>query len=211
MSRLKPTLASRSRQPRTEPRSCGIQPAHESLFNRRLRILSPAVRTSKPAPSAAVETKNCVRTLESEHESRMRKKADNVATYWSTIGPACKMLGDIDARWGPEHGGAVQLRELRGAGGQGPPVAGNPRDRQCRVGGAVAGIREALRAIGTAVDRAGEAAAGAVAASVLLGAFGAAADGAAGLQLAVSLVCRAGNGRADLGRDGVHEEPRASG
>ena len=45
----------------------------------------------------------------------------------------------------------------------------------------------------------GEAAAGAVAASVLLGAFGAAVDGAAGLQPAVSLVCRAGNGRADLG------------
>jgi hypothetical protein len=30
-------------------------------------------------------------------------------------------------------------------------------------------------------------------------------------QLAVSLVCQAGNGRVDLGRDGVHEEPRASG
>src|SRR5262249_29455378 len=32
--------------PKTEPRSCGTQPAHESLFNRRLRVLSPAVRTN---------------------------------------------------------------------------------------------------------------------------------------------------------------------
>ena len=32
--------------PETEPRSCGTQPAHESLFNRRLRVLSPAVRTN---------------------------------------------------------------------------------------------------------------------------------------------------------------------
>src|SRR5262249_21221720 len=141
----------------------------------------------------------------------MRKKAENVARYWGTIGPACEMLGDIDAWWGPEHGSTVQLRELRGTGGQGPSTAGDPRDRQCRVGDAVAGVRKALRAVGAAVDRAGEAAAGAVAASVLLGAFGAAADGAAGLQLVVSLVCRAGDGRADLGCNGVHEEPRAAG
>ena len=73
MSRPKPTLASRSRQPRTKPRSCGIQPAHESLFNRRLRILSPAVRTSQLTPSAPADTDNRVRTLESEHESRVLK------------------------------------------------------------------------------------------------------------------------------------------
>ena len=39
--------------------------------------------------------------------SRMRKKAEDVAGYWGTIGRACEMLGDIDAWWGPEHGGAV--------------------------------------------------------------------------------------------------------
>ena len=54
--------------PETKPRSCGSQSAHESLFNRRLRVLSPAVRTSKPTSSAAPETNNCARTLESEHE-----------------------------------------------------------------------------------------------------------------------------------------------
>jgi hypothetical protein len=59
--------------PETKPRSCGNQSAHESLFNRRLRVLSPAVRTSAPAPSAAAETNNCVRTLESEHENRLLK------------------------------------------------------------------------------------------------------------------------------------------
>jgi hypothetical protein len=32
-----PTLAPRLRQPKTKPRSCGNQPAHESLLNRRLR------------------------------------------------------------------------------------------------------------------------------------------------------------------------------
>src|SRR5262249_36016011 len=138
--------------------------------------------------------------------SRVRKKAENAARYWGTIAPACEMLGDIDAWWGFEHGGTVQLRELRGAGGQGSPAAGGARDRQCRLGGAVAGIREAVRAAWSSLDRAREAAAGAVAASVLLGAFGAAVDGAARLQLAVSLVCRAGDGRADVGRDGIHQE-----
>src|SRR6516225_2438880 len=37
--------------PETKPRSCGNQPAHESLLNRRLRVLSPAVRTYEPIPS----------------------------------------------------------------------------------------------------------------------------------------------------------------
>ena len=73
MSRPKPTLASRPRQPQTKPRSCGIQPAHESLFNRRLRILSPAVRTPQLTPSARADTNNRARTLESEHESRLLK------------------------------------------------------------------------------------------------------------------------------------------
>src|SRR5207237_9567689 len=46
--------------PETKPRSCGNQSAHERFFNRRLRVLSPAVRSSEPAPSAAAETNNCV-------------------------------------------------------------------------------------------------------------------------------------------------------
>src|SRR5712671_1772489 len=44
-------------------------------------------------------------------------------------------------------------------------------------------------------------------ASLLLGAFGAAVDGAAWLQSAVSVVCRAVTGCRGVGRDGVHQEP----
>src|SRR6516164_6959969 len=64
-------LVLRARQPETKPRSCGNQSAHESMFNRRLRVLSPAVRSSEPALPATAETNNCVRTLEREHESRL--------------------------------------------------------------------------------------------------------------------------------------------
>ena len=63
-----PMLVLRARQPETKPRSCGNQSAHESMFNRRLRVLSPAVRSSEPALPATAETNNCVRTLEREHE-----------------------------------------------------------------------------------------------------------------------------------------------
>jgi hypothetical protein len=55
--------------PETKPRSCGTQPAHESLFNRRLRVLSPAVRTTIGAVRSG-GVKNCALLLESEHESR---------------------------------------------------------------------------------------------------------------------------------------------
>jgi hypothetical protein len=37
--------------PTVQVGSCGNQPAHESLFNRRLRVLSPAVCTYEPTPS----------------------------------------------------------------------------------------------------------------------------------------------------------------
>jgi hypothetical protein len=69
-----PTLDPRAGQPRAEPRSCGTQPAHESLFNRRLRVLSPAVRTTIGAVRSG-GAKNCALPLESEHESRLLKKA----------------------------------------------------------------------------------------------------------------------------------------
>jgi hypothetical protein len=55
--------------PETEPRSCGTQPAQESLFNRRLRVLSPAVRTTIGAVRSG-GVKNYALPLESEHESR---------------------------------------------------------------------------------------------------------------------------------------------
>jgi hypothetical protein len=75
LGRVPSEHSSGATSPETKPRSCGNQPAHESLFNRRLRALSPTVRTFELTSSAAAETNNCVRTLESEHESRMRKKS----------------------------------------------------------------------------------------------------------------------------------------
>ena len=59
-----------------------------------------------------------------------------------------------------------------------------------------------------AVDRAGETAAGAVAASALLGAQRTDADGAVVLQHVVSLVRGAEHGRRGLGRDHFQQEPR---
>ena len=96
--------------------------------------------------------------------------------------------------------------ETPGAGGASAAV--DPAGRRCRAGGAVGRVPAALRAERAALDRAGEAAAGPAAAGVLLGALGAAAHGAAGLQPPVPLVRRAGRRRPGLGRDGVHQEPR---
>src|SRR5215813_12131443 len=78
--------------PETKPRSCGNQPAHESLFNRRLRVLSPAVRTSKPTSSAAAGTNHRVRTLESEHERRLLKKSAKGAGF-SDFRQVCRANG----------------------------------------------------------------------------------------------------------------------
>jgi len=41
------------------------------LFNRRLQILSPAVRTLQLTPTALADTDSRARNLESEHESRL--------------------------------------------------------------------------------------------------------------------------------------------
>ena len=59
------------------------------------------------------------------------------------------------------------------------------------------------------VDRPRAAAAGHTVDDSLLDSLGAAVDGADELQLALSLVCGPGDGRRGVGRDGVHQEPRA--
>jgi hypothetical protein len=58
--------------PETEPWSCGTQSAHENLFNRRLRVLSPAVRTND-RHSPRRRSKKLRAAPESEHESRLLK------------------------------------------------------------------------------------------------------------------------------------------
>jgi hypothetical protein len=71
----------------------------ESSFNGRLRVLCPAVRTSEPTPSAAAETKNFVRTLESEHESRLRKNTSRcgVASFETRAGRALLKMRYINS------------------------------------------------------------------------------------------------------------------
>src|SRR5271170_3884731 len=59
-----------------------------------------------------------------------------------------------------------------------------------------------------AVDSAGKAASGAVAADAVLGAQRAAADGGDQLQHSVPVVCGAEPGREGVGRDHLHQEPR---
>src|ERR1700730_309004 len=117
------------------------------------------------------------------------------------------MWGTSDARWGCEKRGAVQLCELRGAGSIGSSVAADPHDCRRGAGGTVGRIREAVRQVRTALDCSGETTSRAAVAGVLFGALGAAADGAARLQSAVPLVCRAVAGRRGVGRHGVYQEP----
>ncbi len=106
---------------------------------------------------------------------------------------------------------SVLVCELGGTGAGGSSAARDPGDRGRGAGDVVAGVRAALFDAGPAVDRAGAAAAGAVAAGVLRHPLGAPADGAAGLQPAVPLVRRAVDGRAGVGRDGLFEEPGSAG
>src|SRR6516164_8737671 len=101
-----------------------------------------------------------------------------------------EMWGTSDARLGCQERRAVQLRELRGAGSKGSSVAADPADCGQGAGGAVAGIRKAVRQTRPTLDPAGETASRFVVAGVLFGALGAAVDGTARLQSAVPLVCR---------------------
>ena len=61
---------------KTKPRSCGNQPAHESLLNRRLSALSPAVdAVQKHSAWAEPECRCLLKPLDGEHESRLLKKS----------------------------------------------------------------------------------------------------------------------------------------
>jgi hypothetical protein len=62
--------------PKTKPRSCGNQPAHESLLNRRLSALPPAVDVVQQHSAwAEPEHGRLIKTLDGEHESRALKKS----------------------------------------------------------------------------------------------------------------------------------------
>jgi hypothetical protein len=66
-----PTPVGRSRQPRTNQRKCGNQPAHQSLLNRRLKVLSPALRNCFILlhPGSPQGRKNRVELIDNEHQN----------------------------------------------------------------------------------------------------------------------------------------------
>jgi hypothetical protein len=105
--------------------------------------------------------------------------------------------------------GIVQLRQLRAAGSKGSSAARDPADCGRGAGGFVGGIRGAVRQVWAAVDPAGAIASRPAVTGLLYGSLGAPADGAARVQSAVPLVCRSVTGRRDLGRNRVHQKPRA--
>ena len=72
------------------------------------------------------------------------------------------------------------------------------------------GTGQAVLGDGAGVDCAGAAVAGVAADGSVLGALGAATDGAIELQPAVPVVRGSGDGRRGVGRDGVHQEPGAA-
>ena len=61
---------------KTKPRSCGNQPAHESLLNRRVSVLSPAVDAVQNYRAwDERERRRLIKALDGEHESRLLKKS----------------------------------------------------------------------------------------------------------------------------------------
>src|SRR5665213_105482 len=78
------------------------------------------------------------------------------------------------------------------------------------AGGTLATFHQDVRQARPALDCAGEAAAGAVAASAVHHPQRTATDGTTGLQHVVPLVRGAEYGRPHLGRDGVYQESRAT-
>src|SRR6476619_2863763 len=100
------------------------------------------------------------------------------------------MQGGGDAGLGSAVGGAVLIWGHRGAGAIAASAACDPQHRQRRSGEPGWGVRQALRRHGPGLDPTGAVAAVVAAAGVLLDPLRAAADGAARLQPALSLVRR---------------------
>src|ERR1019366_527646 len=107
-------------------------------------------------------------------------------------------------------GSGVQLYQPGRADCRRSCAAVDSGDGGSRAAGVVGAFRGLVCAAGAAVDSAGEAAAGAVAADSVLRPQRAATDGAARLQPAVPLVRGIEPGRRGLGCDGIHEKPGAA-
>ena len=91
-----------------------------------------------------------------------------------------------------------------------PPAACHSRTGERRTRSSVADVRADVRRGRPTIDRAGAAIACPVAAGAVHHPLGTAIDAADQLQHAVPLVRRAGDGRARLGCDGVHQESRSA-
>src|SRR5450755_998684 len=102
----------------------------------------------------------------------------------------------------------VQLRFARATSSRGSSTAADPDDGGRGAERTVPIIWENVSGLGTAVDRAGKAAAGAAVATAIFDPQRAAADGATGIQSAVPLGCGVECGRAGVGPHGVQQESR---
>src|SRR5467141_735588 len=116
---------------------------------------------------------------------------------------------ETNARRRSSASGNIQLLVAGTTSAEGPSFARDSQDYRGRVRGTVATVRQNVCAPGSAIDRAGEVAAGVAAASALQRAQRAPADGRVELQHAVSLVRGSEHGRPSLGSDHLHEESRA--
>src|SRR3954449_184422 len=99
--------APRARQPRDEPRSCGSQPAHQSLLDRRL--------SCRPLPCAIIGRTSCFRTdrrrtpmpptIESGHESGISLSLSDAAVVKGMLARGDRQH-DI-AAWFGVNGGRI--------------------------------------------------------------------------------------------------------
>src|SRR5439155_8424892 len=105
--------------------------------------------------------------------------------------------------------GCVQLCQPGAASSARPSLASSSCHDRRGIRKTATTVKQAVRQNWTPLDCAGEVVAGAPTASAVLGAKRTAVDGTARLQSAVPLVRWLEHGRLRLGRDGVHQEPRA--
>src|ERR1035441_6196673 len=104
----------------------------------------------------------------------------------------------------------VQLRISGEAGAGESPLTGGAADVRRGTAGALGALRRTVFAYGATVDSAGAVAASAVAAGFIHGAQRTLADGRAGLQPVVPVVCGVAHGRCGVGRNRVQQEPEAA-
>src|SRR5258708_39254793 len=126
--------------------------------------------------------------------NRLRKKGPLVGTFlWEM-----RLVVNRHAWRRQEAERYVQLCDVRAACSIGAPIAQDSADVRSSAGGSGRRVCIAVFAQGSSFDRARATAADPVTTDSVLGAIGASADGAVGLQPSVSLVCGFRDGRPGL-------------